>query len=626
MAASTAPVYSIADEHRVRAESAAWARFVDATDRDTFCTSWLALLAGRVERARGALLLVAEREGEPYGVVAAWPDAQSDLQYLGAVAQRALSERRGVATAPDGGTPTVDGPAHVGYPVEVGGRLIGAVVLDVGAGGTGGLQAVLRQVHWASGWLLDHFGQLRLAEREAELARVALLNELIATALQHRTLQASALAVANDLAMRLRCDRVSVGFEHRGQVVPLVLSHTATFDRRSDLVRALADAMDEVLDLGVPIAVPIDMPNSGDDEIGAIAHAEAARQLQAAAMLSVPLLHESQTIGVLSFERHAAAPFDAGEQRVARAVGVMLGPVWALQRAHEQPVWARARDAFRALLQATVGPQHPGLKLIVTLVAALLLATALIDADHRVAARTVIEGSTQLASVAPFDGFIAAGLVRAGDTVRAGQPMAALDNRDLTLERAKWNAEREQLQRKYQVAMAQADRANMGIIAAQISQSEAQLSLAQEKLSRATLVAPFDGVVVSGDLSQSIGMPVEQGKLLFEVAPLQGYRVVLQVDDRDIARLALEQRGELVLASLPDQVLPFTLSAITPVATQIDGRNVFRVEATVAGPTARLRPGMEGVGKVVVGQRSLLWIWTHSFFDWLRLALWNWVP
>ena len=39
-----------------------------------------------------------------------------------------------------------------------------------------------------------------------------------------------------------------------------------------------------------------------------------------------------------------------------------------------------------------------------------------------------------------------------------------------------------------------------------------------------------------------------------------------------------------------------------------------------------LRPGMEGIGKVVVGERSLLWIWTHGFFDWLRLALWNWMP
>jgi hypothetical protein len=121
-------------------------------------------------------------------------------------------------------------------------------------------------------------------------------------------------------------------------------------------------------------------------------------------------------------------------------------------------------------------------------------------------------------------------------------------------------------------------------------------------------------------------MPVEQGKLLFEVAPLEGYRVVMQVDDRDIARLALAQRGELVLSSLPDRKLPFTVSAITPVAAQIDGRNVFRVEARVDGAPPRLRPGMEGIGKVVVGERSWLWIWTHSFLDWLRLALWSWMP
>jgi len=166
----------------------------------------------------------------------------------------------------------------------------------------------------------------------------------------------------------------------------------------------------------------------------------------------------------------------------------------------------------------------------------------------------------------------------------------------------------------------------MGVLGAQIAQSEAQLALAQEKLARATVVAPFDGLIVSGDLSQSIGMPVEQGAPLFEVAPLDGYRVILQVDDRDIARVALGQPGELVLSSLPDQALPFTVSAVTPVATQVDGRNVFRVEAIVDGEVARLRPGMEGIGKVVVGERSVIWVWTHKFFDWMRLALWNWLP
>jgi hypothetical protein len=88
-------------------------------------------------------------------------------------------------------------------------------------------------------------------------------------------------------------------------------------------------------------------------------------------------------------------------------------------------------------------------------------------------------------------------------------------------------------------------------------------------------VAPFDGVVVAGDLSQSIGAPVEQGKVLFEVAPLAGYRVVLHVDDRDIGYLAHGQRGELVLSSLPERKLPLVVSAITSVAAQVDGATSF---------------------------------------------------
>ena len=102
---------------------------------------------------------------------------------------------------------------------------------------------------------------------------------------------------------------------------------------------------------------------------------------------------------------------------------------------------------------------------------------------------------------------------------------------------------------------------------------------------------------------------------------------MLQVDDRDIAGLELGQRGELVLSGLPDRKLPISVKRITPVATQQDGRNVFAVEAAIdATAGAALRPGMQGIGKVAVGQRSLLWIWTHGFVDWLRLTLWNWSP
>lgn len=618
----SAPVYSIAEEQRARAESAAWSRFATASDSAEFCASWLALLSARVGRARAALLLLGEQETGPFTVAAAWPDPQRDLQYLGKVAQRTLAERRGVVVDADGSEAVPERPAHVGYPLEVEGRLHGAVVFDVGAGPLADLQGALRQIHWASAWMVDHFRHQALVAAEAELGRVGQLNELMAAGLQQRKLQASALAVANELAARLQCDRVTVGIEEADRVRPIAMSHTATFDERSDLVRALAEAMDEVLDLGVPVSIP----KPADDELGAIAHEQAAQALDTQVMLSVPVVHEAHTIGAITLERQKGPPFTPQELKLARAAGVMIGPAWALQRLNERSWLQRLRDRWRDSLQALFGPRHPGVKLAAGVLALTLLVIGLWQTDHRVSARTVIEGATQIARVAPFDGFIAQGLVRAGDTVKRGQPMARLEDRDLRLERARWTAELEQAQRKYQVAMAQADRGAMGVTAAQVNQAEAQLALVEEKLARAELTAPFDGVVVSGDLSQSIGTPVEQGKTLFEVAPLEGFRVVLQVDDRDIAHVKVGQPGELVLSSLPDRVLPFSVSSVTSVATQHDGRNVFRVEAQVRGAAERLRPGMEGVGKVVVGERSLLWIWTHGFFDWLRLTLWTWMP
>jgi hypothetical protein len=113
--------------------------------------------------------------------------------------------------------------------------------------------------------------------------------------------------------------------------------------------------------------------------------------------------------------------------------------------------------------------------------------------------------------------------------------------------------------------------------------------------------------------------------VLFEVAPLDAYRVVLNVDERDVAELSPGQHGELVLAGMPYERLPFTVRQLTPISTPQEGRNFFRVEAQLEGGSVRLRPGMEGVGKVDVGERKLLWIWTHSFTEWLQLSLWRWL-
>jgi RND family efflux transporter MFP subunit len=545
------------------------------------------------------------------------------MQYLVPTGERALKERRGIVVAADGASaPTREQPAQVGYPIEVSGTLHGAVVLDIAAGPEQELQRALRLVHWASAWLVDQFRQRVLQERDVRLARLGLASDLVATAIQERRFAPSALSVVNELAARLQCDRVSIGLEASGRIEVHAISNTAAFDPKTNLVRLIGEAMEEVLDLDVAVV----FPPQGDDELGAIAHAELARECKDTAICSVPLVEGGHAGGVLTLERSGGEPFDAAAVELCKTAGMLLGPIFGLKRDNERGEWARIREWFADTAQGLFGPRHPGAKLIGLIAGGLLIFCSLVSGDYRVSAKTVIEGAVQRAAVAPFDGYIAESLVRAGDTVKKGQVLCRLDEKDLRLEQTKWTSEREQLLRKHRQAMAAQDRATMGVIAAQINQAQAQLSLVEEKLARATLVAPFDGIVVSGDLSQLLGTPVELGKLLFEIAPLDAYRVILKVDERDIAFLRTGQRGELALSGIPNEVMQFAVKQITPVSTPQEGRNYFRVEAQIDNASARLRPGMEGVGKVSVGERKLIWIWTHSLVDWLRLWAWKWTP
>jgi multidrug efflux pump subunit AcrA (membrane-fusion protein) len=166
----------------------------------------------------------------------------------------------------------------------------------------------------------------------------------------------------------------------------------------------------------------------------------------------------------------------------------------------------------------------------------------------------------------------------------------------------------------------------MRLSAAQAAQAQAQLNLAEEKLRRVQLVAPFDGVIVRGDLSQQRGSPVEQGKVLFELAPLTAWRVILKVDERDIAHVEAQRKGELALTGLAGVRHPFTVKRVTSIASTDGGVNHFRAEADLGDAAVSLRPGMEGVAKIDAGSASALWVATRRLLAWTRLMVWEWTP
>jgi multidrug resistance efflux pump len=127
----------------------------------------------------------------------------------------------------------------------------------------------------------------------------------------------------------------------------------------------------------------------------------------------------------------------------------------------------------------------------------------------------------QQAAPAPFDGFIAKAYVKASDTVKLGDILAALDDHDLQLDKVRWQSERQRILLKTDEAMSKHDPGQTAQLQAELAQAE----LTAQKLARAQIAAPTDGLVVSGDLSQSVGAPVETGKALFEIAPRSAPRL-----------------------------------------------------------------------------------------------------
>lgn len=442
--------------------------------------------------------------------------------------------------------------------------------------------------------------------------------EIQAAVLAHEGLAEAATALATELAKAARCERVTVGWLEGGGARVIALSHGADFDARQGLFDKLGAAMDEAIEQGAMLVVP-----SADAAASfvTLAHEE-LRAVLGGSACTVPLFAEGRPLGAITLERRDGA-FDATTTGFCEDLACLMGPLLELKRRSTRSMREILLESAGAGVARLARPGHPKSRLVALGVVAAVLAATLIPVQHYVGAPARLEASVQRVVVAPIDGFLAQVNVRPGDAVRAGQVLAELALQDLEVERAKRQSELNQHENVYRAALARADRAQLVINQAKASEAEAQLKLLDSQIQRARIRAPFDGIVIKGDLVQALGSPLQRGEVLLTLAPDERLRLIVEVDERDIAQVRAELRGRLSLAAAPGDVLDFTVVRILPVAVAGDGRNFFEVEATLDATGRTLRPGLRGVAKIGVGPRSAAWIATHRAVEWLRLTLWS---
>jgi multidrug efflux pump subunit AcrA (membrane-fusion protein) len=456
---------------------------------------------------------------------------------------------------------------------------------------------------------------------------VAML-DLAAQVMAEQRFGAATLVLVNGLAAHFGAAQVALGWRIHGAMRTVAISHVDKFEHNTENVHLLDEVFMEAIGQAGPVWHDESSANAKLDPRLA-AHGKLARTLSFQHLYALPLAqaHARSAVNgagaVLLFgfaQARKAAPPDAD---LLLSMG-FLQP-W-LQQLQQRDRWwgARLRDWSTAGLSRWFGPSHPWRRAS-ALVASLLLLFALFGTlNYRIeSSAQLTTDATRLIS-AQFDGRVEAVQASAGDIVKAGDKLATLDTRELRQQQLDLSAERQRLDAETDKARAAGNLADLSIAQARTAQAEARLTRIRQYLAQAQAVAPFDGVVVAGERKDLLNAPVKKGDNLFRVARIDGLYVEILVPERDVRYIRPHAKGELRLLSRPDQVIPFTLSTVIPMA-QVKGQegNHFVVKGKLdRAAEVWWRPGMSGIVVIDAGNANVTWIFTHRLVDTLRMKLW----
>jgi membrane fusion protein, multidrug efflux system len=192
-----------------------------------------------------------------------------------------------------------------------------------------------------------------------------------------------------------------------------------------------------------------------------------------------------------------------------------------------------------------------------------------------------------------------------GQIVREGEVLALLDTRQEQAQLAAAEAQRELARLNYErmqgllagrvISQAEFDRAN-----ADYRQTDARVGEIKAAIERKTIRAPFSGVL--GIRRVNLGQYMSGGDALVTLQSMNPIYVNFGVPQQSIAEMRTGRTVRVTADELPNVTFTGRITAIDS-AVDTSTRNV-QVQATLANPGGRLRPGMFVKAAVALGAAS----------------------
>lgn len=485
------------------------------------------------------------------------------------------------------------------------------------------LESLARFASYTAGFLDDTGKSDALGGRHGGSASRGSPGQALARAARFRTPVELAFALTNDLCNRMGCEQVALGLVAGRRVRVLSISGLDTVRHQSPGVVHLRGAMEECLDAAEALVFQRgDGWASEQVSTGHRLHKQWHAAVQGDAVASLPLFLDGAPFAILSMRRRADQPFKSTELHETRARVEPLMPALHLTRQASRNLLQHAADGIRAGVATLTQPGRWMTRLLTALALVGLWTFLFGTLNYQLTVPCVVTPNQLRHTAVPFDAVIASAAVIEGDRVAQGDVLCEMDHRDLDQQRAELLAELAVGERAIDRARAQDEPVEVQLAQANRELTRAKLDIINRRIEQATVRAPIDGVIVSGDLRKRIGSVVTRGEPLFAIAPLTGWTLELAVPEAASADLAPNLSGYFASYARPDRTRAFRIDRIHAEAQTRHEKNVYIAEADIDAADAWLRPGMEGVAKVRVGQKRIWWITLHRAIDYLRLHLW----
>jgi len=467
-----------------------------------------------------------------------------------------------------------------------------------------------------------HNASLLMAERKVQVLEtlVHVSSEITSTLNLDRVLQ----SVVNTPSAVIPYERAWVALDQRGKLQLKAISGMEQVSIGSKEVEDLQAILPAIAQFAEPTFVTqreeiIEAPDPSLEETFRRYFRESGMR----SLYALPLADDEGRLGILSFEStHPDFLTDAHLEVIQVLSGQATVAVRNASLYKEVPFIGFLEPILQKK-QKLLALEKRRRSIFMAVVVGVALFLALFPIPMRVDGPAVIAAARSVKVQPEIEGVVGDVFVREGQHVNEGQLLAQLEDWNYRSDLAAARAKLQTATFEMNHALAINDGSLAGRHRVEVDYWTAEVQRCEQRLDKTRLRALFSGWITTPRIEESRGRHLAAGDTLAELVDSTRATADVAMDESELPLVLQGAKAAVKLDSFPTTTFRGVVEVLSP-KSRLDGDNrYFDARVNLPNPDGRLRPGMQGIGKITIGWRPIGYVLFRRPALWVYSKLWS---